>query len=334
MIKKIRRNRREDFQQIFISVCIITYNCEDYITKAIEGVLAQKGDFRLELIIGEDCSTDRTLSICRNYREKYPDIIQVVTSEQNVGMIRNLTRVVLQGKGEYIAFCEGDDYWTDPFKLQKQIDFLKENPDYGLCYTNVLIYNQAEKTYRTSDLDTRKITCYEELLLGNYIPTVSVCCRKEYVDTFFSTYEDYYRDWPMLDFPMWLYIASFSQIKFLPEPTAVYRILRESASHFQTDDKRFHFARKTAEIAFTMYRSLGIPLRRKEGIDYTYRFFRQYYSWFISLKEWTFTKAALSYFMKQKRYRTLMWACLHLPFWGYAHLPMTIARIKAKRIKK
>src|SRR5574344_1891550 len=122
-----------------VSICMITYNQGKYIKNAIEGVLMQKTNFDFELIIGEDCSSDNTNSICVEYVEKYPDKIRLISYSENQGMIKNFIRVLEESKGRYIAFCEGDDYWIDPFKLQKQFDFLENNSSYGLIYTGVFI---------------------------------------------------------------------------------------------------------------------------------------------------------------------------------------------------
>jgi glycosyltransferase involved in cell wall biosynthesis len=118
-----------------VSVCMITYNHESYIRKAIEGVLMQKTNFPIELIIGEDCSTDNTRKIVRKYESEYPEIIVAQYPETNRGMMKNFTTVLHSARGKYIALCEGDDYWTDPYKLQKQVDFLEANPEYGICFT-------------------------------------------------------------------------------------------------------------------------------------------------------------------------------------------------------
>lgn len=119
-----------------VSVCMITYNHEPYIAQAIEGVLNQKTKFSYKLIIGDDCSTDKTLEICKEYEIKFPNIIEVLPPlRRNIGIAKNLYRTLNACNGEYIAFCEGDDYWTDPMKLEWQINYLKHNPDiYLTCH--------------------------------------------------------------------------------------------------------------------------------------------------------------------------------------------------------
>ncbi len=121
-----------------VSVNMITYNHEPYIRQAIEGVMMQKTDFEFELVIGEDCSTDRTREICFEYQKKFPDKIRVLWSEENLYQHPhpagdNSRRTIAHCRGAFIAFCEGDDYWTDPTKLQRQVDVMRRYPDVSLC---------------------------------------------------------------------------------------------------------------------------------------------------------------------------------------------------------
>lgn len=121
---------------IKVTACIITYNQDKYIKECIEGALAQQVE-HYEIIIGDDCSTDNTSKICQEYQDKYPSLIRHVKREENLGMIGNWIETITNAKGKYIAMCEGDDYWTDPLKLQKQVDFLEANPDYVITYSGV-----------------------------------------------------------------------------------------------------------------------------------------------------------------------------------------------------
>jgi len=132
--------------KIIVSVCMITYNHGSYIKEAIEGVLAQKTNFPIELVIGEDCSIDSTRSICETYLQKHADIINLLPSKKNNGLMPNFIRTLEACKGKYIALCEGDDYWTDPLKLQKQVDFLDANDDFSICSANVILKNEIDNT--------------------------------------------------------------------------------------------------------------------------------------------------------------------------------------------
>ena len=118
-----------------VSVFMITYNQENYIAQAIESVLMQKTNFNFNLFIGEDCSTDRTREIFLKYREKYAEKIHLLLNERNNEALNKRTHLmhVLTAGRRYVALLEGDDYWTDPLKLQKQINILEEHPEYAIC---------------------------------------------------------------------------------------------------------------------------------------------------------------------------------------------------------
>jgi len=117
-----------------LSVILITYNHEKYITKALDSVLAQETDFPFEIVIGEDCSPDDTRNICKEYKKKYPEQIRLVNREKNTGRpTLNVYETTMKCRGEYLAYLEGDDYWTDTHKLQKQVDSLDAHPEYIAC---------------------------------------------------------------------------------------------------------------------------------------------------------------------------------------------------------
>ena len=135
---------------ITVVVYMITYNHEKYIKKAIDSVLMQVTNFKFKLIIGEDCSTDNTLKICKKYKDLYPDKIELIKSEKNIGAAANARMVYdacFKSGSKYIAMCEGDDYWTDPFKLQKQVDFLESNSEYVLCGHSINVVD-SEGTFK------------------------------------------------------------------------------------------------------------------------------------------------------------------------------------------
>jgi glycosyltransferase involved in cell wall biosynthesis len=230
-----------------VRVNMITYNHEPYIAQAIEGVLMQETDFPIELIIGEDCSTDRTREIVLDYQKKHPDIIRVVTSEHNVGMTKNDLRTNKACRGKYIALCEGDDYWFDPHKLRKQVNFLATNPDYGLVHSDFDKYYESNKVLERAFNRSNAIKIPEgnifNYLLGNewiiHTPTTMVRnnLQKKYLK-FYADNKSETKKWKFGDIASFLYFARFSKIKYLDEPTAVYRILEESACNTKSEKKR------------------------------------------------------------------------------------------------
>lgn len=174
--------------EVIVSVCMITYNHEKYISEAIDGVLMQKTNFPIELIIGEDCSTDNTRKIVLEYTEKSPDIIRPLLSESNLGMTKNFIETMQAASGKYIALCEGDDYWTDPYKLQKQVDFLEENQNYSVCcHRYSIVKINSKKTPDHLDeffIDYPNGFEYDlqQIMKYGILKTLTVVFRKDMID--------------------------------------------------------------------------------------------------------------------------------------------------------
>lgn len=128
----------------YVTVCVPTYNHEKYITRAIDSILVQRCQYQVQILISDDCSTDKTGQIVSEMEHSYPDIIKVLHHSGNIGMHDNLNELLLAAKSKYVAKLEGDDYWTDERKLQKQISFLDENDDFVTCAHNVHIVDENE----------------------------------------------------------------------------------------------------------------------------------------------------------------------------------------------
>lgn len=159
-----------------ISVCMITYNHEKFINKAIDGVLMQQTTFPFELIIGEDNSTDKTRKICQEYVAKFPAKVKLLPSEFNVGMKKNFIRTLKNCKKKYVAYCEGDDFWTDKKKLQKQVEFLENNSEYVLSHHKDEILLEREVGYTVYDERVRDATT-TDVIKAHFISTLSIVFR-------------------------------------------------------------------------------------------------------------------------------------------------------------
>lgn len=135
-----------------VSICCITYNHAQFIRKCLDGFLMQKTDFPIEILIHDDCSTDGTTEIIREYEAKYPDLIFPLYEEENQYQQGKAGEIDFynyrRARGKYIAYCEGDDYWTDPLKLQKQVDFMEANPEYSVCFHDFQEYDVRTGEYR------------------------------------------------------------------------------------------------------------------------------------------------------------------------------------------
>ena len=241
-----------------VSIRTSTYNHEKYIRQCIEGILMQKTDFPFEYIIGEDCSTDGTMAIVREYAQKYPDVIRVVTDDVNVGMRANGLRCIERCRGKYMAICEGDDWWTDPHKLQKQVDFLESHPDYLMCTTSYSSFRMKDGQVKegVKDGQGRDITL-RSLMKKNRIGTLTVMYRKDILSRFEEEVRPVMPDFRMGDITLWLYMAHNGKIHELPCTTAMYRILENSASHSDDFTKQYEFYVEASRLRLWMNNYLG-----------------------------------------------------------------------------
>ena len=212
-----------------VSVLMLAYNQAPYIAKAISSVLEQRARFPFELIIGDDASMDETRGIALEAQRAYPESVRVLFSEQNVGMHANHGRLVSAARGEFIAYCEGDDYWLDQGKLQRQIDYMDTHPECGLVHANYLNLISVGNTWRTrlafrkaGQLRSRAGAIYADMLRANKIQTCTVLSRLEMI-------ERYRCSGPGVgcylvgDWPEFLYLAHESEVGFINEPLAAYR---------------------------------------------------------------------------------------------------------------
>lgn len=231
-----------------VSVCMITYNHAPYIAQAIEGVLSQKTDFPVELVIGEDCSTDDTRKICRAYQDKYPGSIRLFLPERNQGMMKNLIHCLQTCNGTYIAFCEGDDYWIDPFKLQKQIDFMEQNPAYSLCYHDALVVyeKKAAPPSYFSPLRTDQSVDPDTLLSRWSIPSASMVFRKEVVKDLRPWMEEITHG----DLLIHLLSMDKGRIRYIDRIMSVYRVALEGTSMTARFREKQDFLLKKIEFLF------------------------------------------------------------------------------------
>lgn len=171
-----------------VSIIVITYNQENYISKTLDSILSQKFNFKYEILIGDDASTDNTANIIMNYKKKYPNNIRIFIREKNIGASRNAYELCKKAKGEYLAFCEGDDYWIDRYKLCKQINFLDENKEYIGCYHKCVLIDNNDKKLKYQRLSWVKYKnrfTFKDFKGGIYLPgqTATVVKRnifKEY----------------------------------------------------------------------------------------------------------------------------------------------------------
>ena len=237
--------------QIVVSIQCLVYNHEPYLRQCLEGFVMQKTNFRFEAIVHDDASTDKSADIIREYAEKYPDIIKPIYEEENQyskkqpGLIGRIMSAAMSPSSKYIAICEGDDYWIDPLKLQKQVDYMETHPECGLVYTNSRIFNQSTGMF--SDVNFPKQTDFNGLLVESVIFTLTTCYKREF-DLRYSQEIQVDPNWLMGDTPLWLFIAAQGPIKYLTDVTSVYRVLENSASHSNDINKTIRFCLSSYDI--------------------------------------------------------------------------------------
>lgn len=231
-----------------VSVLMITYNHEKYIAQAIESALAQVTDFDFEIVIGEDCSTDRTRDIVVDYQRRYSDRIVLVTSETNVGANRNFARSLMTCKGEYIALLEGDDYWTSPNKLQRQVDFLEDHPKCIICFHNATVVDesgQAEPCLSVPDKHP-EISTIEGIIDRNFIPTASTLFRRGYI-----RFPEWLYGLPISDWALHILNAQHGTIGYIDDMMAVYRLHSAATWSSQPEIKRLVLTIKMFDLLRT-----------------------------------------------------------------------------------
>lgn len=208
-----------------VSIAVLTYNHENYIKQAIDSFLMQKTNFDFEIIIGDDASIDNTQNILSNYQKKHPSRFKITYHSENIGMIPNFIQTIENCSGKYIAFCEGDDYWIDENKLQRQIDFLEKNEDFSICFHEVKIFEEESQTLKDDFITKNNKSTYNisDLVKSNFMHTPSVIIRNNF------TIPQWFYDLPIGDWPLYLLLIEDKKIKKIDTPMAAYRIHNQSA---------------------------------------------------------------------------------------------------------
>lgn len=236
-----------DMTTPLVSICCLTFNHESYISQTIESFMMQRTSFPIEIIIHDDASTDNTQKIVMSYAEEYPNLIKPLFQKENLyskGERSFLGRFILPTvSGKYIALCEGDDYWTDPFKLEKQINFLENNPDCSLCFHAAQHLDEVDHTRsfihkpfirpKNSKFNIRMAI----LGGGGFMTTNSMVFVSEYL----KELPNYYFQAPIEDLPLMLFLASCGSIGYLDEIMSVYRMRTEgswSSQMINSKDRR------------------------------------------------------------------------------------------------
>jgi glycosyltransferase involved in cell wall biosynthesis len=204
-----------------VSVLLVTHNQAQYVRRALDSILAQEFDGGLEIVVGEDCSTDQTAAVVLEYAARAPDKFRVFQRPQNIGLAANLAGAWIECRGDYIALLEGDDYWTDPHKLRKQVAALDAQPGWVLCFHRVQVRSDTggPPFLEPAEEDFPRETSIDDLLQRNYICNVSVMYRRGVVPEVPTAFRRLvHQDWPLH-----VWHARAGTIGYLPDVMGVWR---------------------------------------------------------------------------------------------------------------
>ena len=319
-----------------ISVGVMGYNQEKYVRQTMDCILAQQCSYPFEIVVGDDASTDKTREILEEYRQKHPGLIRLLPKAPNKGVLRNYADVVKACKGKYIAFCHCDDYWHDSLKLQKQVDFLENNPGYGLVHTDADFF--IENTGSTLHAFHGKVhpdmpegNVFNDLLQGKFsIVTPTALYSKEAMDKYVDFDEFEKAGFLYEDLPTWLELSKHVKFKFLKDSTSTYRVIENSHSHPKNGDRKLFLLQGHYNMKkhFIKKHNVAGDIERKFEIKYNLVKFTLAYKW----GKHTEGEEAFNYLRKEKAVTLKMRAkmlFLQLPF-----LRKTLKKIKKIYVPK
>lgn len=205
-----------------VCVAMLTYNHQEFIKQALDSILMQKTDFSIKVVIADDFSTDDTRKILIEYQKKHPEIFKLVFQKKNLGHIENNLDLYRNIGGKYIAVLEGDDYWTDPIKLQKQVDFLESNPDYSFCCHNnsIVSFETGEVSIRNDeddpeeDIDLKSVIIKRTFASGSLVYRMSAL-KKETIDMMSKVMN--------FDYALIILLAEQGSGRYFPDNMSTYR---------------------------------------------------------------------------------------------------------------
>ncbi len=296
-----------------VSVTVTTYQHANYIKDCLEGILMQKTNFPFEIIIGEDESTDGTREICIEYAEKYPDKIRLFLRKRETSQLYDengkfITRFNghwnrMSARGKYIAWCEGDDYWTDPYKLQKQVDFLEANPEYSMCFHNAFnIYeNSTKKPELFNDIFFSREVTINEIVNKWIIPTASIVFKRDDILPLPAWSKNIYSG----DMTLALIAVSKGKLFCLNSVMSVYRInLAGSSMTAIVASRKFDFLLKEHIKLYNFYLNDPLCINKKIIEDKIHSLKKELKFQQLKHKNYVFAFIRMpSYFLKKLKYK-------------------------------
>lgn len=252
-----------------VSIVCPTFNQENYIAQTIEGFISQRTLIPFEIIIHDDASTDKTAAIVKECQRLHPELITVIQQAENQYSkgIRVVPLAFSFARGEFIAYCEGDDYWIDAHKLEKQARFLLENPEYGVVFSRAkILYESTQKLMASPNVSRfNKLSRDEQrvaLCSGNPFVACTSMFRKSAVDGYWEIAKKLHAR--LDDLAIWFYILESKKIWFLDDLTAVYRVLPSSASHFTNLTGKVSFQKSVYKVTLYFNRRFGSVVEKQK----------------------------------------------------------------------
>ena len=257
-------------RKIKVSVCVITYNHELYITQCLQSIVGQQCSFDFEVIVRDDCSQDGTLEIIRDFQARYPKIVKLLDASKNIGANKNILSVFSVVKGKYLALCEGDDYWLDVKKLEKQVAVMESQHELTFTAHPCVIHDESgltEKNYVKSP-DNLAITCNDVLAVtGQFAPTASYMFRRELIEFLPA----WFGAAPVGDFYIEMYAIAMGRGLYLSDAMSAYRI---HSFNSWTSQRKQHNNRKKIDFSEKMKSSFVRMQSERifDGLDFSRKF--------------------------------------------------------------
>lgn len=257
-----------------VSVIVLTYNQEKLIGRTLDSILAQKCDFPFEIIIGEDCSTDGTLAVCRDYEARHPDKIRLFANNPNKGLLDNYYDCILQARGEYLADCGGDDFWIDPCKLQKEADILDSDTDITIVHTAWQYYDEPtgmtrpsrSKAYHGKHLKpvSEKGELFLPILNDTHGPLIHLCTamfRRDALMRCYNADTRLFRDKQFMceDLQITSSLSRDGKVAYIPDVTLSYSVGKPSVMSRGNMEKTFRFYMSTIKLLHYIQEQNDIP---------------------------------------------------------------------------
>ena len=255
----------ETENKIMVSVIVCTYNQEQWIRQTLDCILSQHTDYPYEVVIGEDMGTDGTRAICEEYVTRN-DNVKLVPQDRNLGVTANWINCIKHSSGKYIMSCAGDDYWHNSNKIQLQVDFMELNPECVVCHTDIDKLNDRTKhleknVYKKSGIYPPEGKIQMTILKGNgYIAAVTACFRRDCFEKYVPMDKYVELGFPREDWPTWLIMSAYGDIRYIPESTATYRVVQGSITRktdYEEIKQQYRKERKMGEFLYSMFPEWG-----------------------------------------------------------------------------